>query len=163
KDAGLSVILDMHEDVYGEGFGFDGAPRWTCDEARYAAFVPRTPWYLSSVDENVQSCVDHFYTDRETRQPFIEAWRHVAGRLGRALWIGEYGGLSDKPTIGEYMRADYDGAGAVAASTSYWDYSRGGGYSMRAADGTPKQSLLAALVRPYPERVAGDPIDYAFD
>src|SRR5678816_4392146 len=28
-DAGLAVILDMHQDLYGEGFGFDGAPRWT--------------------------------------------------------------------------------------------------------------------------------------
>src|SRR5262245_20142648 len=36
--AGLRVILDMHQDLYGEGFGGDGAPRWTCDEARYAAF-----------------------------------------------------------------------------------------------------------------------------
>ena len=25
KDAGLHVVLDMHQDVYGEGFGFDGA------------------------------------------------------------------------------------------------------------------------------------------
>jgi hypothetical protein len=40
-DAGLSVVLDMHQDIYGEGFGFDGAPRWTCDESRYAAFVPQ--------------------------------------------------------------------------------------------------------------------------
>src|SRR5687768_6062158 len=36
-DAGLHVILDMHQDVYGEGFGFDGAPRWTCDAAHYEA------------------------------------------------------------------------------------------------------------------------------
>ena len=33
RDAGLTVVLDMHQDVYGEGFGFDGAPRWTCDES----------------------------------------------------------------------------------------------------------------------------------
>ena len=47
----------MHQDVYGEGFGFDGAPRWTCDAARYAAFVPRTPWFLSTLDPNVMACV----------------------------------------------------------------------------------------------------------
>lgn len=43
RDAGLTVVLDMHQDVYGEGFatgGGDGAPRWTCDEARYEAFTP---------------------------------------------------------------------------------------------------------------------------
>ena len=26
---GVHVILDMHQDVYGEGFGGNGAPRWT--------------------------------------------------------------------------------------------------------------------------------------
>src|SRR5262249_26763951 len=29
---GIAVVLDMHQDVFGEGFGFDGAPRWACDE-----------------------------------------------------------------------------------------------------------------------------------
>src|SRR5688572_2330687 len=35
--AGLYVIIDLHQDVFGEGFGGDGFPRWTCDETRYAA------------------------------------------------------------------------------------------------------------------------------
>src|SRR6202008_2283181 len=60
-DAGIHVVLDMHQDIYGEGFGFDGAPRWTCDEARYAAFMPVEPWFLNAVDPNVTACVDEFY------------------------------------------------------------------------------------------------------
>ena len=81
-DAGLSVILDMHEDVYGEGFGFDGAPGWTCDPARYAAFVPQDPWFLSTTDPNVEACVDNFYTSDDLQARFVAAWRHVAERLG---------------------------------------------------------------------------------
>src|ERR1700738_2638407 len=34
---------------------------------------------------------------------------------------------------------------------------------MPAPAGTEKPLLLEAVVRPYPERVAGDPISYAFD
>ncbi len=59
------------------------------------------------------------------------------------------------------MDASYDGAGAVAASTMYWDYSKGG-YGVLAEDGA-EQKVLEALVRPYPERVAGTPESYAFD
>ena len=277
RQAGLRVVLDSHQDIYGEGFGGDGAPRWTCDDAYYKAFKPSPEfWALSYLDANVQACVDHFYTDPDVRAHFAAAWRHVAqrlagedvilgfdilnephwgtypsgafeaerlqpmyeeviaavraeaphwlvfaepgssrnlgistglapfadknivyspheydsmaeasgmfdvthrqkildnmkrlrveaGTLGAALWIGEYGGIADSAAIGDYMKAVMDGAGSVAASTSYWDYSRGGGYSMRAADGTPKTSLLDAIVRPYPESTAGAPRDWAFD
>jgi endoglycosylceramidase len=274
--AGLLVVLDMHEDIYGEGFGFDGAPRWTCDPARYAAFVPRTPWWLGALDANVQACVDDFYTRADLQQHFIAAWRHVAERLGAqpavigfdvlnepawgtypifdfeqdrltplytqvvtavraaapgwvaflepsssrntgvatgltafafrdvmyaphsydqsaeggagfdaahrqtildnvaalaaeartldaGLWIGEYGGDPSKPGIVEYMTAQYDAAGAAAGSTMYWAYDKSDGYGLLAPDGSEKTVLLDALVRPYPARVAGDPIAYGFD
>lgn len=85
----LSVVLDMHEDVYGEGFGFDGAPRWACDEARYAAFVPQDPWFLDTQDPNVMACVDDFYTAADRQQHFVDAWHHVAARLaGEPAVIG---------------------------------------------------------------------------
>ncbi len=80
-DAGLVVILDMHQDVYGEGFGFGGAPRWTCDAAHYAAFVPREPWLLNYADSNVLACFDHLWTDDELQGSFARMWSHVAARL----------------------------------------------------------------------------------
>jgi len=60
------------------------------------------------------------------------------------------------------MDAEYDAAAAVAGSTMYWDYGKGG-YGLLAADGSERTALTDALVRPYPERVAGDPVAYAFD
>lgn len=82
RDAGLFVILDMHQDLYGEGFlGGDGAPRWTCDEARYAAFKPQTPWFLGSLDPNVGACFDALWTNQELRAHLVEAWRRLAERL----------------------------------------------------------------------------------
>jgi endoglycosylceramidase len=85
RDAGLLVVLDMHQDLYGEGFsGGDGAPRWTCDEAKYAAFVPKTPWFFGSLDKNVMQCVDGLYEEGgENRAHFVEAWRRVAKRLSK--------------------------------------------------------------------------------
>lgn len=79
--AGLRVILDMHQDLYGEGFGGDGAPRWTCDEARYAAFKPATPWYLGNLDPNLTACDDAFYSDPDLQSHFLGAWQAVAEAL----------------------------------------------------------------------------------
>jgi endoglycosylceramidase len=82
RDAGLLVVLDMHQDLYGEGFaGGDGAPSWTCDAARYSAFKPTDPWYFGSIDPNVEACADALYVPGETRDHFVEAWRRVASRL----------------------------------------------------------------------------------
>ena len=109
--AGLVVVLDMHEDVYGEGFGFDGAPRWTCDEARYAAFVPTTRGSSTRFDPNVMACVDDFYTTRRSAAalrrcvaPRRRAARALAGgdRLRRAqrARLGHVPDLRSSSTIG---------------------------------------------------------------
>lgn len=82
EHAGLLVVLDMHQDLYGEGFlGGNGAPRWTCDAARYAAFVPATPWFFGYLDANVRACVDGFYESEELLSHYAEAWRRLAVRL----------------------------------------------------------------------------------
>jgi endoglycosylceramidase len=274
RQAGLAVILDMHEDIYGEGFGFDGAPAWTCDAANYAAFVPVSPWYLNSLEPHVEACIDAFYTT-DTRGKFIAAWRHVAERLAGApavigidplnepnwgtypvfnferdrlvplyadiaaavrdvapqwivfaepsasrnvgldsqitslpfdnamyaphsydagaesgsgfdpshreqilengatlaseaktmhagLWIGEYGGVATEPGIADYMAAEYDAAAAVAAGTTYWA-DDAGSYGLVDADDHEVPAIVDAVVRPYPELVAGAPSSYAYD
>ncbi|MCX5745423.1 MAG: cellulase family glycosylhydrolase [Proteobacteria bacterium] len=276
RDAGLAVIVDMHQDVFGEGFGFDGAPRWACDEARYAAFVPRTPWPLSYTDPNVIACFDHLWSDDALQAAFAAMWRHVAQRLadqpavigfdplnephwgshgiatferdllqpfyarvidevhaaaphwvafvepassrnlgfatsltpfpgvdvvyaphlydpsaetsgmfdsghradlvtntgeyrleadtlGAALWIGEYGGQGTDPNIAAYLDAVHDGAAAALAGTTYWSYDKGGGYDLLHADGSEVTPLVDAIVRPYPARVAGDPVAWDYD
>lgn len=276
EQAGLLVVLDMHQDVYGEGFGGDGAPRWTCDEAHYEAFEPASPWFLNYLNEHVAACFDQLWTSDEMGARFATAWAHVAQELaghpavvgfdvinephwgtavpgafererlqsfyervvpavrawaptwvaflepsaGRnvgiatslerfpfpnvvysphsydaaaeqgngfnpesrgailakylalwdearaldaALWIGEYGGVADHAGIVEYMDAQYDGAAQVAAGTMYWAYDRDDGYGMLRPDGSEKANLLDVLVRPYPERVAGDPVAWSFD
>jgi endoglycosylceramidase len=105
--AGLSVILDMHEDIYGEGFGFDGAPTWTCDASHYAAFVPAEPWYLDSLDANVIACVDGFWTSDDLKQHFIGAWAHVAARLHHAPAVVGFDVLNE-PEWGSYSIFDFE-------------------------------------------------------
>jgi endoglycosylceramidase len=80
-DAGLAVVIDMHQDVYGEGFGFDGAPAWTCDVANYEGFVAKQPWGINYADPKVMACFDHLWTDAGTQREMAAAWRHVAEAL----------------------------------------------------------------------------------
>jgi hypothetical protein len=92
----------------------------------------------------------------------IAALASEAKALGGPLWIGEYGGENGESNLTAYMKAQYDGAGAVAASTMYWAYDMGG-YGLLDPDGTEAQPLVDSIVRPFPERVAGDPIGWSFD
>jgi endoglycosylceramidase len=276
QDAGLSVIVDMHQDVYGEGFGFDGAPRWTCDAANYDGFVAMEPWGINYTNARVMACFDHLWTDAEAQASFAAAWKHVAEtladepaiigfdplnepswgsqsivtfepdllqpfyektisavreaaprwvafvepsstrafgfstklrpfaspdivysphlydvsaestggfdpakapalvetamdlgldaeQLGTPIWIGEYGGQGTDPNIAAYMGAAYDGAASVSAGSMIWAYDKGGGYSLLDAQGAEVASLVAAIVRPAPDRVAGTPINWSFD
>lgn len=268
--AGLLVIVDMHQDLYGEGFaGGDGAPRWSCDEARYAAFTPKTPWFLGYLDANLAACFDGLWTGGRLENAWREVARRLAGSaavigydainepqwgssnlyefeskslepyyervaaaiegtgwvpfrepsaarnlglgfttrlspfvgvyaphaydaeaesglgfddarrqayveniaalgaearaLGAAFVLGEYGGVAANPGIAAYMDAAYDAAGEAAAGSFYWHYGRDEGYGLLHADGSEKAELVDALVRPYPERVAGDPVRWSLE
>jgi endoglycosylceramidase len=83
KDAGVFVVIDMHQDLYGEGFpGGDGAPAWACDDARYKAYKPPAQWFFGYLDPNVEACVDAMYEPGgEPRAHFVAMWKHLAERL----------------------------------------------------------------------------------
>ena len=92
----------------------------------------------------------------------IAALAKEATALNSALWIGEYGGMATHKGIAAYMDANYDGVAAVAGSQMYWEYQKGG-YGPLDSTGQEQKTLLDAIVRPFPLRVAGDPVSYAFD
>lgn len=82
RDAGLLVVLDMHQDLFGEGFvGGNGAPRWTCDQQHYDDYEPSELWFLGYLEENVVACFDNFWNDPELQESYARAYRHVAERL----------------------------------------------------------------------------------
>jgi len=78
---GFDVLLDMHQDVFGRGFGFAGAPRWACDEANYATFRPQEPWFMNYFTEEVKRCFDAFWNDRTLWDEYRAAWRLAAAHL----------------------------------------------------------------------------------
>jgi endoglycosylceramidase len=78
-EAGIAVMLDMHQDVWGVGFGSDGAPAWTCDQAYYDSYEhPGGSWYMAYLTEEVQACFDEFWEDPVEQEAFAQAWARLA-------------------------------------------------------------------------------------
>jgi endoglycosylceramidase len=107
SDAGLAVVLDMHQDVYGEGFGFDGAPAWTCDASHYAGFTAKQPFGINYADPHVMACFDHLWTDAPTQAELAAAWQHVAMRLADQPAIVGFDPINE-PSWGSYAVATFE-------------------------------------------------------
>lgn len=108
QQAGIQVVVDLHQDVFGEGFGFDGAPAWACDAARYAAFKPMAEWQLDYTDPNVEACFDNFYdptSDADAR--FVAMWSHVAERLASEPAVLGFDPLNE-PSWGSYNISTFE-------------------------------------------------------
>ncbi len=80
--AGLHVFVDMHQDLYGLGFnGGNGAPKWTCDDAQYAAYRPVSPWFFNYLSPQVIACTDGFWSSRDLQSHLVTAWSKLAAKL----------------------------------------------------------------------------------
>jgi endoglycosylceramidase len=83
-EAGVWVILDMHQDVYAERFCCDGAPAWAIrDDA--LPFTPQSIWFLNYFQPAVRRAFDNFW-DHDGLHPDLQdhygaAWAHVAARF----------------------------------------------------------------------------------
>lgn len=85
EEAGLLVFIDMHQDIYGEGFVInghtigDGAPFWSCPND-HVLTREQSDWFLYYLDPKVVECFDHFWDDETTQDYFVQAWTAVAER-----------------------------------------------------------------------------------
>lgn len=118
--AGLHVIVDMHQDVFGRGFGNDGAPRWACDEALYASFTPPAEWFLGYFEPEVEECFDRLWNDPDLRGAYAAAWGHVAEVLAGADGLLVYE-LMNEPSWGTAPVRQFEREIAPAAYAEWID------------------------------------------
>ncbi|MGM0577883.1 MAG: glycoside hydrolase family 5 protein [Myxococcota bacterium] len=100
-DAGLTIIVDMHQDIYGYGFGGNGAPAWSCDQEHYDAYESTSPWWMNYTNEHVRACFDHLVDDDATFQHFADAWVAMADRVGDHPDVVGFD-LMNEPNWGSY-------------------------------------------------------------
>jgi endoglycosylceramidase len=78
--AGLFVVVDMHQDVWGDPFG-NGAPDWACPEEIKADYVPSDPWWTNYFATQVEGCFDQFWDSTDLQDQYAAAWQEVARRV----------------------------------------------------------------------------------
>lgn len=84
--------------------------------------------------------------------------------LGTPLLVGELGVRRDIAGGARYLADAYDALDAEMASAFAWDFARGDdrSYALLDATGAPTD-LARAIARPYPRRIAGTPVGWAYD
>jgi len=124
---------------------------------------PNVVYAPHAYDADAESGLGFDPSRRDAIVENVRSLREEAEARGAALVLGEYGGMADHAGIGEYMDAVYVAAAQVRAGAMYWDYSKGGSYSLLDDDGSERPALHDGVVRPYPERVAGALEAFSFD
>ena len=104
---GMAVLVDMHQDLFGRGFGQAGAPRWACDESLYANFSEPNPWMLGYLSREVGLCFDRLYQHAELSAAFAAAWAQVVETLKDRPSVLAYE-LINEPFWGTKNRAEFD-------------------------------------------------------
>jgi len=83
-DAGIQVILDMHQDVYAARFCCDGAPEWAIrDDGQ--PFERQSQWFLNYFQPAVLAAFDNFWDvdgpHADLQEHYGRAWTEVARRF----------------------------------------------------------------------------------
>jgi endoglycosylceramidase len=85
-EAGVRVVLDMHQDVYSRVFCCDGAPAWAVRDDDLP-FVQQPLWFANYFQPAVIRAWDNFWNasgpHADLQAHFAAAWAAVAARLGR--------------------------------------------------------------------------------
>lgn len=79
--AGLYVVVDMHQDLWGVPFAAHGAPAWACPPSVTAGYESSGAWWTNYATPQVSGCFDLFWEDLSLQQDFIDAWTALASAV----------------------------------------------------------------------------------
>jgi len=84
--AGLYVVLDMHQDVYGPAVSGDGAPAWAT-RTDGQPFKLQKIWSANYFEPAVQRAFDNFWSNEganaDLQDHYAETWRRFAARFAK--------------------------------------------------------------------------------
>ena len=87
KEAGLRVILDMHQDLYSSKFSADGAPHWACLDDGIPFTVTPGGWFMNYSAPAVIRSFDNFWANAPgpggvgIQDRYVAAWQRLAVRF----------------------------------------------------------------------------------
>jgi len=59
--AGIYVIMDVHQDLWGHPFTGHGAPGWVCPEYMTLGYEAQSPWWANYLTDEITDCFDYFW------------------------------------------------------------------------------------------------------
>jgi endoglycosylceramidase len=107
---GAYVMLDMHQDIYSEKVGGNGAPDWatvTSGMEYLSVNFPGMPWWVKNIDPAVIAAFVNFWRHDEhayLQDHYIQAWVHVARAFRDEPGVIGYD-LMNEPHAGDLIRA----------------------------------------------------------
>lgn len=106
EQAGVYVIVDMHQDLYGYKYGGDGAPIWaTLDDGIH--YEPVSPWWLNYTSKAVMRAFTNFWTNQELQKHYFESFKQVVKKLSSKRNVIGYD-LMNEPFFGEFLPCDFE-------------------------------------------------------
>ena len=79
--AGIFVIIDVHQDLWGQPFQSHGAPAWVCPESLTWGYEAQSPWWANYLTKQVSGCFDHFWDSATLQASYAEMLAAVAGAV----------------------------------------------------------------------------------
>lgn len=107
-DRGIYVMIDMHQDLYGEKVGGNGAPDWACvtDNATPVDWPAEIPWWVKNIDPMVINSWVNFWEYKEHKflqDHYVGAWTLVVNRYKDNPYVIGYD-LMNEPVPGDLIK-----------------------------------------------------------
>ena len=92
---GISSLIDMHQDVYNEAFGGEGAPNWAVctDGISPRPHLNTENWSVNYTDPGVDQAYGHFWANDvvgNLQGEFDSVWARIAARFRGNPWVVGY-------------------------------------------------------------------------
>lgn len=90
----MYVVIDMHQDVFGNGVGGNGAPEWASTQTKIQNLIPdKWAWWMQNLEPKVKRSYVEFWKykkKKELQQHYVAAWQKVVGMFRNNPYVLGY-------------------------------------------------------------------------
>lgn len=76
NDLGISVIIDIHQDLFNKKFTGNGFPDWALP-SNLPKFTPRSPWYMNYFQKAVIASYKNFWKSEKLQQKYVDMFVYL--------------------------------------------------------------------------------------
>jgi endoglycosylceramidase len=174
EEAGIHVVLDMHQDLYSIHFGGDGAPSWAIEDNGWA-FEYHNPWSINYLAPAVIAAFGNFWDYENPEYAYlqehytmavmkiVERFHDHAAVIGYDLMNEPYPGYHKPFTFeSQVLRPFYERLTAAIRTVDNDNWVFFEPIAIPVNQGTPSYLGVVKDVRPGGDRLAYFPHIYAF-